>query len=136
MPQQNLAEALRTYIIKDLHTRREYLKHCTTTFFFNCTFSNTGYLIVPITPPMKGLHSYHVCNILRTLEHIKYMIFRTPVQIEQQLINRTREAARNMSPDSKLLGHKGVWSETGRTSCSWEHLCFNNRIVFYLINDT
>ncbi|ERL93742.1 hypothetical protein D910_11028 [Dendroctonus ponderosae] len=41
-----------------------------------------------------------------------------------------------MSPDSKWLGLKDVWSETGRTSCSWEHfLCFNNRIVFYLINN-
>ncbi|ERL88091.1 hypothetical protein D910_05480 [Dendroctonus ponderosae] len=67
----------------------------------NCTFSNTGYLIVLKTPPQKGLHSYHVCNMHRTLEHIKYLFFRTPVQIEQQLINRTREAAQNMSPDSK-----------------------------------
>ncbi|ENN80661.1 hypothetical protein YQE_02918, partial [Dendroctonus ponderosae] len=67
----------------------------------NCTIPNAGYLIVPITPPRKVLHSYHVCNMHRTLEHIKYLIFRTPVQIEQQLINRTREAAQNMSPDSK-----------------------------------
>ncbi|ENN82391.1 hypothetical protein YQE_01234, partial [Dendroctonus ponderosae] len=67
----------------------------------NCTFSNTGYLIIPITSPRKGLHSHHVCNMHRTLEHIKYLIFRTPVQIEQQLINRTREAAQNMSRDLK-----------------------------------
>ncbi|ERL95696.1 hypothetical protein D910_00128 [Dendroctonus ponderosae] len=67
----------------------------------NCTFPNTAYLIVPISPPRKGLHSYHVCNMHRTLEHLKALIFRAPVQIEQQLINRTREAAQNMSPDSK-----------------------------------
>ncbi|ENN73751.1 hypothetical protein D910_04680 [Dendroctonus ponderosae] len=67
----------------------------------NCTFSNIGYLIVPTTRPRKGVHSYHVCNILRTLEHIKSLIFRTLVEIEQKLINRTRQAAENMSPDSK-----------------------------------
>ncbi|ENN80176.1 hypothetical protein YQE_03394, partial [Dendroctonus ponderosae] len=40
-----------------------------------------------------------------------------------------------MSPVSKWLRYKDVWSETGRTFCSWEHLCFNNRIVFYLNNN-
>ncbi|ERL88892.1 hypothetical protein D910_06273 [Dendroctonus ponderosae] len=67
----------------------------------NGTFSNTEYLIVPITPPRKGLHSYYVCNMHTTLEHIKSLILRTSVQVEQQLINRTREAAQKMSPDSK-----------------------------------
>ncbi|ENN81285.1 hypothetical protein YQE_02308, partial [Dendroctonus ponderosae] len=45
----------------------------------NCTLPNTGYLIVSITPPRKGLHPYHLCNKHRTLEHIKSLNFRTPV---------------------------------------------------------
>ncbi|ERL84509.1 hypothetical protein D910_01939 [Dendroctonus ponderosae] len=65
----------------------------------NCAFSNTVYLIVPKTTPRKRLHFYHVCNMNRMLEHIKSLIFRIPLQIEQQLINRTREAAQNMSSD-------------------------------------
>ncbi|ENN79408.1 hypothetical protein YQE_04136, partial [Dendroctonus ponderosae] len=65
----------------------------------NCAFSNTVYLIVPKTTPRKRLHFYHVCYMNSMLEHIKSLIFRIPLQIEQQLINRTREAAQNMSSD-------------------------------------